>query len=143
MRLCGYEKKITTTANCCGHNLCDGFISVSEECIPKMEKLGYKHRENETDPSRKDSFYPKSIPRVIDSIKQKINEVSNYFLNIIINCSNIQYNKTDYTLSFNIDGYEICFWIANGIENMKQYDYAQNDVTINLNYDDKVKIYNR
>ena len=55
---------IRTTCSCCGHNLTAAAISVADECIPDMEKLGYIHQLNTCDlvnAKRRDSFYSKSI----------------------------------------------------------------------------------
>lgn len=55
---------IRTTGCCCGHNQLDGFIGVVDDDVPVMERLGYERRPNETDASRRDGFYPKSVARI-------------------------------------------------------------------------------
>lgn len=37
------ESGIQTTESCCGHNVAPAYISVINEHIPKMLKLGYKN----------------------------------------------------------------------------------------------------
>lgn len=56
-----WEKGITTTGCCCGHNLNDGFIGVIDSDIPKMKELGYEVAFNPTRPEDNDSFKPKTF----------------------------------------------------------------------------------
>lgn len=52
---------IVTTGCCCGHNKLPGYIGVREDFIGAMKDLGYAVRQNETDATRQDGFYPLSI----------------------------------------------------------------------------------
>lgn len=55
-----WDKGITTTGCCCGHNKVDGYIGVIDSDIPKMKNMGYKVQYNELRPNDEDSFIPKS-----------------------------------------------------------------------------------
>lgn len=51
---------IVTMASCCGHNKSDGFISVLDEFIPQMKRLGYEVMFNPCYPNEEWSFKAKS-----------------------------------------------------------------------------------
>ena len=55
-----WAEGIRTTGCCCGHNALPGYIGVVDEDVPRMLALGYRVRPHETDPTRRDSFYPLS-----------------------------------------------------------------------------------
>ena len=55
---------IHTVASCCGHNKVDGIISVEEQDVQKMKKLGYKQYKHLDYMNVDNSFYPKSIERI-------------------------------------------------------------------------------
>lgn len=66
-----WSKGIRTTGCCCGHGSEDvmSFISVLDEDIEKMEKLGYQHRlvkYIDSDNFRNDFFIPKSTKHYFD-----------------------------------------------------------------------------
>ncbi len=50
---------IITTGCCCGHNIREGYIGVSDKDIPTMKKLGYEVVYNPFRPKSEDSFKPK------------------------------------------------------------------------------------
>lgn len=54
-----WNKGITTTGHCCGHNKLDPYIGVIDEDIDKMKKLGYEVSFNHMRPEDEDSFKPK------------------------------------------------------------------------------------
>lgn len=54
-----WQRGITTTGCCCGHNRLPGYIGVIDADIPIMKALGYRVRPNECRPHHEDSFYPK------------------------------------------------------------------------------------
>ncbi len=57
-----WELGIKTTGCCCGHGgKWTPLISVKQEFIPLMKKLGYVVRPNEDDTCREDEFIPKTI----------------------------------------------------------------------------------
>ena len=55
---------IVTIESCCGHNLLDACILVSQDDIPRMRELGYEHYPNQCDLTRQDGFYAKSVDRI-------------------------------------------------------------------------------
>lgn len=59
-----WSKGIKTTGCCCGHGYSLGFIQVTNDCIDKMEKLGYQHYlyvDKLNDGTRMDAFIPKTV----------------------------------------------------------------------------------
>jgi hypothetical protein len=54
-----WDRGITTTGCCCGHNKIEGFIGVIDEDIPRMKELGYEVHFNKCRPDDEDSFIPK------------------------------------------------------------------------------------
>jgi hypothetical protein len=48
-----------TYGSCCGHNVKEPFVNVSQDSIPLMNHLGYI--ENHSDKNRKDTFRLKSV----------------------------------------------------------------------------------
>ena len=64
-----WDKGIRTTGCCCGHGLELGFIQVTDECISKMEELGYEHyiySEKFGGAGRRDAFIPKTYGHIYD-----------------------------------------------------------------------------
>jgi len=64
-----WDLGIITTGSCCGCHTYENekvengersYIGVTEEFIPKMKELGYEVRVNTCDPTREDSFVPKT-----------------------------------------------------------------------------------
>ena len=51
-----WKASIKTVESCCGHNKQNGYIAVEDEFIEQMQAMGY------VEETRKDLFYPKSIP---------------------------------------------------------------------------------
>lgn len=62
---------ITTTGNCCGHNITTPYIGVTEECIPIMQQLGYTTAFNAVRPNDRDSFIPKCLMPKPDPFKDE------------------------------------------------------------------------
>lgn len=67
-----WQKGITTTGCCCGHNLIEGYIGVHDQDIDRMLELGYEIAPNALCPDRRDSFFPKSIPRFTKNQNTKV-----------------------------------------------------------------------
>lgn len=64
-----WNKEIRTTGCCCGHGSELGFIQVTDECISKMEELGYEHYiydEEFGGAKRRDAFIPKTYGHIYD-----------------------------------------------------------------------------
>lgn len=62
-----WDNGIKTTGCCCGHGRLLGYISVTEDSIPMMKKMGYVHYIYETEfggVERKDAFIPKSYGHI-------------------------------------------------------------------------------
>lgn len=55
-----WNKGITTTGSCCGHNKMFAYIGVNDSCIEDMKEMGYEVCPNHIR-SGEDSFYPKSV----------------------------------------------------------------------------------
>jgi len=53
---------ITTFGCCCGHNLSNPMVNVSDQDIERMLELGYLQEHH--DPSRKDTFRLKSVDQI-------------------------------------------------------------------------------
>ena len=70
-----WSKGIKTTGCCCGHGSANlsGFIEVTDDCISKMEKMGYIHyiyAEQFGGVNRKDAFIPKSYGHIYDGYRE-------------------------------------------------------------------------
>ncbi|MBD5112108.1 MAG: hypothetical protein HDT42_06165 [Ruminococcaceae bacterium] len=62
-----WDNGIKTTGCCCGHGRLLGYIGVTEDSIPIMEKMGYVHHINESEFGgiiRKDEFIPKTYGHI-------------------------------------------------------------------------------
>ena len=58
-----WQKGIKTTGCCCGHGKVLGYIGVTEDCIERMEELGYQQYifpDEFGGIERKDTFIPKT-----------------------------------------------------------------------------------
>lgn len=55
-----WNKGIRTTGCCAGHPE-GAYIGVTDDCVRKMEELGYKHFYNPHDGDNQKTFHPKSL----------------------------------------------------------------------------------
>lgn len=76
-----WSKGIVTGGCCCGHNISLGMVSVEDEYIDVMLSLGYKIRFHELDPTRRDTFIPKTVGTTIEVNHKKAMEQFNIIRN--------------------------------------------------------------
>jgi hypothetical protein len=56
-----WSEGILTTGSCCGHNIGNPMINVSEDSIEHMERLGYQHITWGNDEQNRFTFTPKTL----------------------------------------------------------------------------------